>query len=297
MRSLKLLLGVLAAGVVAVAAAPQDICSSDAVALELRPLGTMSQAPMADYQLAFVAVDPRAQHSRADFVDIHYRVNNEDSVNLRVLTEQGLTRDNEMAKEAKIDNIQMEGGDVLRAYATYSIGGVACDTAIHTFNAPDAAEVIDHQALRRHQERVFAAQAEDEFWAAAAEDAEVNALQGACPAIALDQEILKQAGLRDTFVLSFENKTPARQLHYVDLHITNNDKNSDVNEWDGLRLASDMQLELAHKVMQPGVVIKPHEQISWFWSYAVTAADGKIVECTTPIETITAEEVTHEVNI
>jgi hypothetical protein len=80
MRSLSLLLGLMAAGVAAVAGA--EVCPSDAVALELRPLGTLSaaqmgnnnnfNAPMADYQLAFVAIDPRAQ-GHADFVDIHYR--------------------------------------------------------------------------------------------------------------------------------------------------------------------------------------------------------------------------------
>jgi hypothetical protein len=153
---------------------------------------------------------------------------------------------------------------------------------VHSWNAPEADQVVSstqmmrerninrrdnrenfHRENQRNINRRLRAQAEDEFWTQAAEEAEVNALQGACPAIALDQDILKQAGLRDTFVLSFENKTPARQLHYVDLHLTNEGVDADINEWDGLRLASDMQLELAHKVMQPGVVIKPDQQLSW----------------------------------
>jgi hypothetical protein len=232
---------------------------------------------------------------------------------------------------------------------------------VHSWNAPEADQVVSstqmmrerninrrdnrenfHRENQRNINRRLRAQAEDEFWTQAAEEAEVNALQGACPAIALDQDILKQAGLRDTFVLSFENKTPARQLHYVDLHLTNEGVDADINEWDGLRLASDMQLELAHKVMQPGVVVKPDQQLSWvsrtknqlarhavqgarwclrlaaegsfcsrrffsscvllcpsfqFWTYSVAAADGSVVECSTPIQTITPADVTHEVNI
>jgi hypothetical protein len=41
-----------------------------------------------------------------------------------------------------------------------------------------------------------------------------------CPGIALEQDILKQVNAKNSFVLSFENKTPARQLHYVDLHLS-----------------------------------------------------------------------------
>jgi len=34
-----------------------------------------------------------------------------------------------------------------------------------------------------------------------------------------------------------------------------------------------------------------------FWTYSVAAADGSVVECSTPIQTITPADVTHEVNI
>ena len=88
-------------------------------------------------------------------------------------------------------------------------------------------------------------------------------------------------------------QTPGKQLHYVDLHYaTNGDA-----EWENLRLASDMQLDLAHKVMQPGVVIKPNEQLSWYWSYRTSNADGVVLDCTTPVNTIAPQQVTHEVDL
>jgi hypothetical protein len=37
-------------------------------------------------------------------------VNNEDSVNLRVLTEAAITNTNERAKQAQVDGIQLDGG-------------------------------------------------------------------------------------------------------------------------------------------------------------------------------------------
>lgn len=279
------------------------------VQLELRPLDMGRD--FGTFQLAFVAVDPQAASDKADFIDIHYRINNEDSVNLRVLTEAAITNSNEVAKHASVDGIQLEEGDIIRAYATYSANGIACDTAIHTFNAPDMKEMkmmlggvsrpssrsapqwqSSAQSARGSRRSMPRMSAEDEFWTAAAIDAERNAAVGACPAIAFDQDVLKMVGQRDSFVLSFENKTPLKQLHYVDLHIS-----TDGQAWDNLRLASDMQLDLAHKVMQPGVTIKPNEQLSFYWSYRTAAADGSIVDCTSPITTVTAADITHEVDL
>jgi hypothetical protein len=289
MRS-ALLLCLLAVSVALASAAPQlNVCPADQVQLELRPT-TGGQ-----YQLSFVAVDPRASQNKADFIDIHYRINNENSVNLRVLTEAAMTSNNERAKQAQVDGIQLDAGDVIRAYATYSANGIACDTAIHTFNAPEMrnnrrnVQNFEAQAMRRP----IMMTAEDEFWTQAAIEAEMNHAQGACPAIAMDTDILKMAGLQNTYVLSFENKTPGKQLHYVDLHYA-----TDADQgWENLRLASDMQLDLAHKVMQPGVVVKPNEQLSWYWSYRTSSADGIVVDCTTPVNTIAPQQVTHEVDL
>ena len=94
------------------------------------------------------------------------------------------------------------------------------------------------QSSRGSRRNSMRMSAEDEFWTAAAIDAERNAAVGACPAIAFDQDVLKMVGQRDSFVLSFENKTPLKQLHYVDLHLS-----TDGQAWDNLRLASDMQLD------------------------------------------------------
>lgn len=320
MRSLSLVCLLLA--VTAVAAAPQlNVCSPEKVQLELRPLGSFSgRSPsgevLSDYQLAFVALDNNMAQNKADWIDIHYRVNNEDSVNMRVLTEAALTSNNARAKQAQVDGIQLEAGDVIRAYATYSSNGIACDTPIHTFNAPSMAEMQPTQRLTRRQRQMMLdndmdinaimrspsmrrpyaraeePSAEDQFWTAAAVEAEINTMQGACPGIAVDQDIFKQSNTMNSYVLSFENKTPARQLHYVDLHIT-----KDGQEWDNLRLASDMQLDLAHKVMQPGIVVRPNEQLAWYWTYRTSASDGSTVDCSTEIETITAQEVMREVNL
>jgi hypothetical protein len=414
MRSLLLVLVVASACVAsALPSANLAVCDADKVQLELRP-----DAAFSNYQLAFVAIDPNFQQNKADFVDIHYRVNNEDSVNLRVLTEAAMTTNNEQAKQAQIDNIQLDAGDVLRAYATYSSRGIACDTAIHTFNAPDSSDIqqmqygrgrtmrggrggdfrsieggfrrveggfrggregrgfrrgfdeerrggrdfeerrggrgrfdeeerfggignrfgrdnvgrfgnvgsrfgqtnpnerinwsmdrdintrfgrgdvdLQTQAYTPVTDRRYAMRmsAEDAFWTQAAIEAETNHAQGACPAVALDQDVLKMSGLRDSYVLQLENKTPAKQLQYVDLHLV---RSSDPDqEWENLRLASDMQLDHAHKVMQPGVVIRPNEQLSFYWSYRAQNADGIAIDCTTPITTVSAGDVTHEVDL
>jgi hypothetical protein len=117
-----------------------------------------------------------------------------------------------------------------------------------------------------------------------------------CPSIPMDQEILKIANQRNTYLLSFENKNPLKQLHYVDLHLTT-DADPTSASWDNLRLASDMQLTLAHKVMQPGVVIKPNEVLHWYWSYRTTTPEGQIVDCTTPISSVTPAQVSHEIDM
>jgi len=110
----------------------------------------------------------------------------------------------------------------------------------------------------------------------------------------LDQDIVKIAGLDNTYMLTFENRNPKNQLHYVDLHLSTDPTQG----WDNLRLASDMQLSLAHKVMQPGVVVKPTETLNWYWSYRTTGADGQTaIDCTTPIQTIRPQEVTHEISL
>ena len=204
------------------------------------------------------------------FLPCPFSVNNDDSVNLRVLTEAAMTHTNERAKQADVDNIRLEAGqartrqhamvecgtrdsveadslfplcacsgDVIRAYATYSANGIACDTAIHTFNAPEMRQQSHFDAQARNMRRISRPimTAEDQvrtnrtaaasecgcavllcltavavwlsdvqFWTQAAIEAELNHAQGACPAIAMDTDILKMAGLRDTYVLSFENK-------------------------------------------------------------------------------------------
>ena len=90
----------------------------------------------------------------------------------------------------------------------------------------------------------------DQFWSQAA--LEENEIAGAsCPAVPLDQDLVKIQGLDNTYMLSLENRNPAKQLHYVDLHLSTDENKG----WDNLRLASDMQLNLAHRVMQPGIVI------------------------------------------
>ena len=67
MRS-ALLLCVLAVSLALASALPQlNVCSPEKVQLELRPTS------LGEYQLSFVAVDPRASHNKADFIDIHYR--------------------------------------------------------------------------------------------------------------------------------------------------------------------------------------------------------------------------------
>jgi hypothetical protein len=99
-------------------------------------------------------------------------------------------------------------GDVIRAYATYSANGVACDTPIHTFNAPHMEEVQGesfqnfHFNNHRHQQQMMTQDndmdvqammrtpimrrpvreelsAEDHFWTQAAVEAEINTMQGA----------------------------------------------------------------------------------------------------------------------
>ena len=110
-------------------------------------------------------------------------------------------------------------GDVLRAYATYSVSGIACDTAIHTFNAPEmhvpikSAEMhINSFAPTLRRMRRPMNTSEDAFWTAAAAEAEDNTVQGICPGIAHDDEVLREAGTENSFVVSFENKTPAVSL-------------------------------------------------------------------------------------
>ncbi len=76
MRTLSILAALF--GSLAVASAlPSNVCSPEKVALELRPLGTAraqtNTGVLADYQLAFQAIDHKAANNRADFIDIHYR--------------------------------------------------------------------------------------------------------------------------------------------------------------------------------------------------------------------------------
>jgi hypothetical protein len=146
---MRLTLLCLLLAVTAVAAVPNlNVCSTEQVQLELRPLGTASgrtaNGLLNDYQLAFVALDNKLSQNKADWIDIHYRsastvgtlaecghetcrsgrsvsdltslvcplssVNNEDSVNLRVLTEAAIIGDRNLAKQAQVDGIQLEGG-------------------------------------------------------------------------------------------------------------------------------------------------------------------------------------------
>lgn len=58
-----------------------------------------------------------------------------------------------------------------------------------------------------------------------------------------------------------------------------------------------MQLTMAHKVLQPGVVIRPNEQLSWYWSYRTASNDGVVVDCTSPVTTIRPEQVTHQIDV
>jgi hypothetical protein len=303
------LLALMACSAVLVLAAPQA-CPSLPVQLELRP-NTDGR-----YQLVFASIDPHSQQ-QMDFVDIHYRVNNEESVNMRVMTEAALTSDNQRAKHAQIDGIELQPGDALRAYATYSAKGYACDTPIHTFSAPEQELVNSMNNFRRAGRADLEVQAArpmmrrpatypatypatnpintQSFWTQAiAEQQGLHEAQGlACPSIQLDQDIVKIQGLADTYLLTFENKNPAKQLHYVDLHLSTSSETG----WDNLRLASDMQLNLAHKVMQPGVVVKPNETLKWYWSYRTMDTQGQVIDCTTPISVITPAQITHEITM
>lgn len=59
-----------------------------------------------------------------------------------------------------------------------------------------------------------------------------------------------------------------------------------------------MQLTLAHRVMQPGVVVHPDQTLKYYWSYrTVDGVSGQSIDCTTPIETIRPHEVTKEVSM
>lgn len=333
MRSLLLLSCLAMASALLVAGAPQDtLCPSLPVQLELRTSPTMKNK----FQLVFAAIDPTAHpYQSVDFVDIHYRINNENSVNLRVATSKGVTDENEIAKQAQVDGITLLPGDAIRAYATYSAKGYACDTPIHTFNAPELDQLEQlQQPIRTQQPFVtrrgdlmqtmavpvyargslyrpyrsvdtfgsrrsardidldfdFDQQQQLYMTQAATEDAVV----GACPSIPLDQDIMKVAGLDNTYVLSFENRNPRNQLAYVDLHLSTDAAKG----WDNLRLGSDMQLSMAHKVLQPGVVILPHEALKWYWSYrTIDAATGQAIDCTTPVSQITPQEVQKQISI
>jgi hypothetical protein len=48
---------------------------------------------------------------------------------------------------------------------------------------------------------------------------------------------------------------------------------------------SDSQ-NLAHKVLQPGVSVKPNESLKWYWSYRSADQQGNIVDCTTPVNQV-----------
>ena len=60
----------------------------------------------------------------------------------------------------------------------------------------------------------------DLFYAAAAEQAErVEAHSALCPSIPIEVDVMKVAGLRDSYVLSFENKNPVKQVKFhTDAH-------------------------------------------------------------------------------
>jgi hypothetical protein len=330
------LLGVASAGLLLVSAAPINtqatLCPSLPVQLELRSSPTLKNK----YQLVFASIDPN-NHQNADFVDIHYRINNMDSVNLRVSTQDAVTEQRVSAKQAQVDGISLVPGDALRAYATYQAKGYACDTPVHTFSAPESDNIndseLDFNNLNNNMNNINSIRNmrsinnnnnnnninrninnnrnrnnnnfrsnnlnnnnnnlnNNDFWSQAALE-EVSEQGASCPAIAIDQDIVKIQGLDNTYMLTFENTNPAKQLHYVDLHLSTDAANG----WDNLRLASDMQLHMAHKVMQPGVVIKPTEQLKWYWSYRATASNGEVVDCTTPVSTIAPNQITHEITM
>lgn len=308
----------LSLSVVFVLSAPIEtqstLCPSIPVELQLRTSPTTPNK----FQLVFAAINDNI-NTQADFVDIHMRVNNEESVNMRVLTQGILSANNQLkTNQAQIDNINLAPGDTLRAYATYSAKGYACDTPVHTFSAPEWQETAQNlqqmnqlnrrnRAINTHRTDLNAnfnsnryARAHpietEEFWTQAV--AEQNSIlstetPNACPSITADSDVWKIAGLRDTYMLSFENKNPKKQLHYVDLHLSTSSENG----WDNLRLASDMQLNLAHRVMQPGVVVRPDEALKYYWSYRVMDVDGKVIDCTTPLSVITPQQITHEITL
>jgi hypothetical protein len=330
MRTFLLLAFVALSASSLVAGAPQaPLCPSLPVQLELRTSPVQSNK----YQLVFASIDQTQNYQNApDFVDIHYRINNENSVNLRVMTQDSVTQHNVPAKQALVDNITLLPGDALRAYATYSAKGYACDTPIHTFSAPDFDEkdtIIDTSdvrrfgtinrrfpntpntmqtmavrgirsiggqpsgAMRRPMSGIYGYPIVDQFYTQADIDQTSPFEQNACPSVPLNEDIVKIQGLDNTYMLSFENRNPSKQLHYVDLHLSTDAANG----WDNLRLASDMQLNLAHRVMQPGIVVKPHQTLKWYWSYRTVDTNGQVVDCTTPIQQITPQEVTHEITM
>lgn len=349
MRSLLLLLVVLCIPCVCLCVETSPLCPSLPVELQLRH----NNQDLNRYKLVFAAIDPHHSPYNTEFVDIHFRVNNEDSKNVRVLTQSAVTQENLPAKQAQVENIVLMPGDVLRAYATYSAKGYACDTPMHTFNAPDWSDsttydnidafqldprFIKQQHKLRQQQKIidqqnrfvasayygiddsddvdtlysrrYAVDPRQSFSASAVRQMymptrgddqdlfmindEQTKTGSVCPSIPIDEDILKIKGLQDTYLLQFENKNPIKQLHYVDLHISTDPENQ---LWDNLRLGTDMQLNLAHKVMQPGIVVRPYEKLHWYWSYRTTDANNQVIDCTTPINSISPIEVTHEINM
>jgi hypothetical protein len=129
-----------------------------------------------------------------------------------VASRDAVTNNNVPAKQAEVDGINMLPGDVIRAYATYAAKGYACDTPIHTFNAPEPEELHNMRVnaarqqmgypatMRRQQMNPRGYDMIDQFDSMGADDV-IGSQSAVCPSIALDQEVLKIAGLDNTYVL------------------------------------------------------------------------------------------------
>jgi len=137
------------------------ICAEDDVTMTLRQTSGIpaqgSSGPRGDYTLALTATDKRAPHEFGEYVEINYRINDAAGVRRHVRSEDSVSA-GAAAKQAEVSHIRMEDGDVLRAYATYTLAKRECDTVLYTFSTPEGKEstargTIDLMRKRRVQEQ------------------------------------------------------------------------------------------------------------------------------------------------
>lgn len=137
-------------------------------------------------------------------------MNNQDGVNIRALS-RGMLGVSQPIHQTQLNGIVMYPGDTLRSYATYQWSGFNCDTDVHTFTLPYPEE---QQHEENHGETSSTpAATPSTFHTQAVEE------HAACPAIQFQQKIQKMSGLENSYVLTFDNLQPEKQLEYLDLHL------------------------------------------------------------------------------